>query len=136
MSLIDLEILKWRYFRTWHTNTANKAQYTSLSRYWMESGAFLSILPRQSGKTTAMIKMATDIIQSGEKACLFVLNRHIAEQIQGRNPLLKGHVFTNWYPPGVRSNYHCFIDEFMLNKQLDSILTNDWKSVTGLSSMR
>src|SRR5574342_1380688 len=75
MNIIDLELYRWQLHRLGAFNTLKlKPRSMGLSKltWWMEYGAFISILPRQSGKTEMLIRMAK-ILQEEKEPFIFVV---------------------------------------------------------------
>ena len=139
MNQTDLEIYRWKL----HNRFVNKSPPSPISsahEYWGEYGAFVSIMPRQSGKST-MIKRMIDILADDGESDVVVIavnNTHkaylvnnigIAEDIIGCADSY------DYGPVGSKGSCHLFVDEFMYigNVQYKNL---NWKTMTLVGSLR
>ena len=108
--------------------------------WWVEEGAFISMLPRQSGKTEMLIRMAK-IFQSEKEDFVFAVH-HSATKINilrrfpinsNKVEVITGAIAGNMFD-GMEniSDTHLLVDEYMyVNKNsLKAIISQDWKSIS------
>lgn len=117
-----------------------------LFSYWKEYAAFISVLPRQSGKSTMLKDMVHQFDSRNENHVIFVPNESIQKCLianvfpNGRNKikpvsfsridrLLQGIIY---------SDMHLLVDEFDMIERptLDSLLNRNWRSVSMVSTLR
>jgi hypothetical protein len=116
-----------------------------LADWWKECGAFISIMPRQIGKTEMLIKLTRHFENNNERYVVAVYN-----QIQKRNTECLGirpknvkvassHVSSTFMPTiSEISECNLLVDEFMcIDKEiLDDLLSYNWKTVTMVGTLR
>ena len=135
MNIIDLELYKWQMHRL-----------SSKPGDWLEYGAFISILPRQSGKTEMLIRMAK-ILQKENEDFLFVVSKKIYKdnilkrfQIDPKKieVLMTSTLIFNFKTIEKSNKINLLIDEFMTLEKiaLQSLLKMDWKSVSMVGGFR
>lgn len=150
MRLTDLELYRWKFHNDIYVHTTNKyrpGNYPLLNwfQYWIEHGAFVSILPRQSGKSQMIITIINH--NDGEKEDYRIicstrsgfprftkagLDRN--KMFEGRSVKKGFHLFQ-----GIKhEEINLFVDEFEhidMKNHLIHILNYPWKSVTMVSSL-
>lgn len=148
MKLTDLELYRWKYHHDIYMNIkrVQDARKTSQrpSLFWKEFGAFVSVLPRQVGKTT----MLQTIVNNLPESTPYII---VSPTSSMANSLMHNFKFpsANVYIvdrllkqlPGISigkvMNSYLLIDEFdyMRRGDLDNILNYYWKSVTMVSTL-
>jgi len=143
----DLELYRWK----WHNEVYLKFKRVQavrsqmlLSSYWKEYGAFVSVLPRQLGKTTMLGVIAKHLLQiEGHAVQIIVPTSHmklsVANKIQLPSNYIKSVVeFVGSNQSDLSSAKHLLVDEFDFidRMHLIMVLDNDWKSVTMVSTLR
>jgi len=133
MRLTDLELYRWKLHNKF-IKSKKHYNYMSWVAYWKEVGAFTSILPRQSGKTTMIAKMYNILISSGENAIIVsnsIDHLNINHGINYKDLYSIGTIESN-NPISCFSDCNILIDEFnfIFGLSLSSLLNNPWKSVT------
>ncbi|MFA5023366.1 MAG: hypothetical protein WC523_00215 [Patescibacteria group bacterium] len=117
--------------------------------YWTQVGAFVSTLPRQSGKTTMLSLLIEDFILKGEDYILVTHNLHMKNNIS-TNFLIPNNkicvvssdanelMFYMGYNKIITNGCHLLIDEYQLidNNVLMGVLNFDWKTVTMVGTVR
>lgn len=135
VSMIALEMFRWRYHRICVNTGPQSPRWVSMSCYWRERGAFISVLPRATGKTTMLSKMANRISKDGKRDNVVVITHDLDEARRFRN--LSGvpaHRVMAPYSSKIAhsTDMHLLIDEMFRipPDRLDFILNHRWKSVT------
>jgi hypothetical protein len=149
MKITDIELYRWK----WHNEVyihAVKKHHTSFigsDIYWREYGAFCSVLPRQSGKTSMLIQISRIFDEKKEIWLILTPNQGMADAIKQKYLLPKEKVFSASGPGFLNlirsvvtpfSDIHLLVDEFLFIKELGKLhlaLNNPWKSVTMVSSL-
>lgn len=146
MNYIDLELYRWK----WHNEVYLKYKRVqelkkncSKSLYWKEHGAFVSVLPRQIGKSKMLSKMV-DIFKSREEDyfCIVPSLNHISLATKYNVPCSKMASARAWivnkYGSGRPLHLHLLVDEFdYINKDdLMKLLDYDWNSVSMVSTLK
>ena len=145
MNLIDLELYKWQLHRMGAFNSLKlKSRSVGISKlaWWAEGGAFISMMPRQSGKTEMMIRMAK-IFQKENQEFLFVVPySDMKKDILRRFPINENKIEVlmtattafnfGRVPSREYKNTNLLIDEYnLLHKDaLKNLFNMDWKSVS------
>lgn len=141
MRLIDLELYKWKWFHNIHLKI-NQTCAENLIDRWKETDAFVSILPRRSGKTT-MVKMLEYQFKSNIEDYLIVV-----PSVTGMHRAIRCHNFDTKHILSVsqalidqgffRNNCNLIIDEFTSidEMNLDKLLDHNWKTVTMIGTLR
>jgi len=142
MRQTDLEMHRWCFHNFVKQNSHLSSNHLGWRMYWKEVGAFVSMLPRQSGKTTMIIRMIQHVVESEfPDYIVLVRDRSMANNMIQHNVLsnniltaLDGHNLAG----KDTSNTNLFVDEFMFipGSILNKILDRAWKSVTMVSSLR
>lgn len=143
MKQIDLELYRWG----WHNLTKPKydvKKYGSSLYYWREYGAFISVTPRQSGKTAMLGIIIKNILRNNKSDKIIVIVPSIS-MIVNFCKITKYNSNTVYSPSGFMNTTHkinfndtnLIIDDFYgINKlKLNIIINNMWKSVTMVSSL-
>lgn len=151
MRLTDLELYRWKFHNDIYIHTTKSHRppsgfYSSWCNYWREMGAFVSVLPRQSGKSTMIRTIVNSLGQNSES--LSGDYRIVSPSESMRRCLIvnlgldssKVCIVTNSTAlMGVNySDINLFIDEFMYvhHSYLNAVLDWPWKSVTMVSSLK
>ena len=146
MRQTDLELYRWK----WHNEVylqykrvQSARESLPLSSYWMEYGAFVSVLPRQTGKTT-MLGVIAQKLSTESFIQIIVSSDNMKQNFLAKTGLGKNYVCSieEWLS---RLSLQCaaeyshllvdefdFIDSFKLKK----VLNNEWKSVTMVSTLK
>lgn len=101
-------------------------------RNWLESDAFVSVLPRRHGKTTLLNSIKTDLLAAGENV---IVATSLPEQTFGYQPDKSKTVrlpFTTTLMGLSTTDAHLLIEEFTLlgAEELQELLSREWKSVS------
>lgn len=143
MRMSDLELYKWKLHNDVYTkmqSTNSFKQSMPLYMFWRDFGAFVSIAPRLSGKTTMLANLSKYFKLSGKNHILIVNSINDLQYMCGHFKISRDNV----YLPEPNSmhginynNTNLMIDEFMCidKKILNRILDNNWESVTLVSSL-
>lgn len=147
MHYTDLELYRWK----WHNEVYLKFKRVQavkyqlpLSSYWKEFGAFVSVLPRQIGKST-MIATMTRIFEGKEEpfivmvpnmrmALHFCTNQNVSYKNVGAD--------AEWVVSYAKSKLphitNLLIDEFdfISEDDMNKMLSYDWSSVSMASSLK
>jgi hypothetical protein len=140
---IDLELYRWRfhhdiYMKRKSSVISNSNNYCNKSycTYWKEIGAFVSVLPRQSGKSMMLTILAKEFAKNNENFIIVVSHDQMRRQFIS-NGISRENVVSIYYALDHMLNastvYHnLMIDEFNCIKRdkIDEILNRDWKTVT------
>lgn len=108
---------------------------TQLYTYWMEYGAFISIMPRQSGKTMMLERIAKNYLESGEK--VIIVTDWAKGKFSGMRKISSILLVNRC--SGIKFNeYNLIIDEFdfISRKCFIDILNYKWKTVTMAGSKK
>ncbi|KKN34731.1 hypothetical protein LCGC14_0790750 [marine sediment metagenome] len=146
MRLTDLELYRWK----WHNEVYLKYKRVQeaknqlpLSSYWKEYAAFISVLPRQVGKTTMLGVMAKDIAKESFIQIVvpteYMVNSFFTTTGLGRNYVCSVETWFSKRSLQLSSEYaHLLVDEFGFidGFKLRDMLNNDWKSVTMVSTLK
>jgi hypothetical protein len=132
MRLIDLELYKWEWFQL-ATKRATKEHLTC--KYWLESGAFISILPRQSGKTEMLLILADNFDNRNPKEKYFYcIPAHYNIKNARFEKIRKKCCFNGeqFYYGVNHKEYNLLIDDFVYfdRTYLSNVLEHNWKTVT------
>lgn len=134
MNQSDLEMFRHKVHNL--TRRKNTGISTDLFTYWMEYGAFISIMPRQSGKTFMLEKIAQNYLNKGEKVIVLSTNSNIRKNRFNGVPKF----YCKTYPSkGItHEEYNLIVDEFdfVSKSYLKDTLSHNWKSVTMASSKK
>lgn len=147
MKYIDLELNRWMYHNTVHVHTAYARSTSEYHSYWKEHGAFVSTLPRQVGKTEAIVKIAKTIMSKNcpkdfiGEVLVVVPALQYKSFLQARihpDKVKSAHNLEQELQGMNLSNTHLFIDEydFIPKTTLNNILDHPWKSVSMFSTLR
>lgn len=145
MRMIELELYKWQLHRIGALDTLKlKPRSIGLSKFswWMECGAFISMGPRQSGKTELLIRMAKILQKEGEEFLFVVPNNQIKLGILNRFPINSNKIevlqtattalnFLKLSSENIK-NINLLIDEYMMlhKDALKNLFKMDWKSIS------
>lgn len=130
MRQTDLELYRHKI----HNLTRKKPDFFVMlpCNYWLEYGAFVSILPRQCGKTEMLVTITKNYSKDGEKIAVY------CKQYDSRFAGILGAVELKGISlHGIcYHDYNLIIDEFdfINNEKLRNIIDHPWKSVTMVSS--
>lgn len=148
MKEVDLELYRWHWYQTRIQDIIKEFRDKGIDNrtFWSDHGTFMSVLPRQAGKTTMLIQMAK-ILQAKEEGFLIITpNRAMSDDISRRSPEI--------HPARIRSNpgamvsayhlgealdkKHLLIDEYQFfhEQALNSMLNEDWKSVSMVGTLK
>lgn len=149
MKEIDLELYRWQWYITRIKDIkANRKNHLGMRLFWAECGAFISTLPRQSGKSTILIKMAEILNNKKEKFIIVVpreyMKKHLIDIASNINPMYirsNPGAMISFYPQSMDDrpeNTHLLIDEYSyIHKQaLGRIMSEDWKSVSMIGTLK
>jgi len=146
MNITDLEMYRWRWHNDIFLQQKNikrlKENYLHCEQYWKEIGAFTSVLPRQSGKTTMIGKMIDFVATQSNKRNYVVFVSQLATvwhfckttglPTDGVKVSLSEFATEMTAP----ENYHLFVDEFLYAAELHELLRYYWASVTLVGSLK
>jgi len=141
-------LLKTKFYHHLNNRREDMRERMSLSEWWTECGAFVEILPRQVGKTTAIISLYNEL-KSGRidprfgKVTEFVkilcYSARVKENLIKRG-ISSDDVFVKQEEMvGLDyMNIHLFVDEYMFidKKIVDFIFDQEWKSLNLISSLK
>lgn len=153
MRHVDLELYRWKYHNDLYIHSVARWRpdaYPIMNwvSYWKEYGAFVSVLPRQSGKSDMLIKIYQELKRKeATDSVLLVCGHKQAIPRFIKDGISRKEIY---YPPGAQSLgrgfcktayrwTHLLIDEFDVidrKNHLIHILDCPWKSVTMVSSLR
>lgn len=152
MRQIDLELYRWRFHNDIYIHTTKRFRpdvYPMMPwyQYWKEHGAFVSVLPRQSGKSTMITILTKAIINKENGLCgdyRIICNfKQIVKTFVldfDRNKIHFGNSLRKGMFAGLRhSDIHLMVDEFDyidMKNHLIHALDYPWKSVTMVSSLK
>ena len=150
MKEIDLELFRWNWYKLRIKDIkANRNAALGLRTFWSEYGVFVSTLPRQSGKTSTIIKMAQMLQDEGQNFLIIVPNEMMKQhliRVLGSSSISKKirsnpGAMTSFYHRAEDDrpeNTHLFIDEYELihNQAMGWIMGEDWKSITMLGTYK
>ena len=149
MKETDLELFRWNWYRLRIRDIkANRNAALGLRTFWSEYGVFVSTLPRQSGKSEMIIKMAEALENNGEAFLIIVLNENMKRHLSGMAPnIYPGKIRTNpgammsFYRLGADSrpeDTHILIDEYehLHNQAMGWIMNENWKSISLIGSYK
>jgi hypothetical protein len=146
MRQTDLELYRWKFHNDIYMKYKRVQEAKSqmpLFSYWKQEAAFISVLPRQSGKTHMLSDIIMEFDCRKEDYIIFVPSDSIRMVISNnfrikRNQIIiatndVSRIFTI-----VPSKTHMLVDEFDLIERttLNNILNYDWRSVTMVSTLR
>lgn len=139
----DLELHRWK----WHnlqlkSRKKNHLFNMSCCAFWRELGAFISVMPRQSGKSTMLMRMVSILSDVSEDQSNFLFVVPTANQKRLADALFYPYTVHTAFDHNIliRRNFkncHLMVDEFAHIKRadLDKWLDYNWRSVTMVSSI-
>ena len=150
MKEIDLELYRWNWYKLRIKDIkANRNVALRLRTFWSEYGVFVSTLPRQSGKSSMIIKMAEILRKEGEAFVIIVPNEQMKDNLSGMAPNIPsalirsnpGASVTAYGIPYIHigmENVHLLIDEYQIfhEQALSRMLDEDWKSVSMTGTLK
>lgn len=146
MKQVDLELYRWKFHNTVYAPSVAKHKYhCGLSMWWREYGAFVSVLPRQSGKTTRFIKtIADDFEKKDEHYMIFTHNRGAAKSLHHLTGISERKItpissmYNDCFNGIMTGEVNLLIDEFMSidDVRRNMLLDHEWKSVTMISTLK
>ena len=165
MRYIDLELHRWQW--QWHNEVYLQAKRIKdasktmpLPLYWKEYGAFVSVIPRQLGKTTMIGEIINYLSQSVllhnkydindedfimDDVLVVVPTRRMINFVVSKIGIPRRCVCSIngfcWYrnvKDTKNPQKHLFVDEFDFidRKDISHLLDWNWKSVTMVSSLK
>jgi len=151
MRLTDLELYRWKFHHDVYIHTTNKyrpGNYPSSTwyMYWKEYGAFVSVLPRQVGKTRMIETLLNHVIGEQEDYRIICAQRVVRLGFCQRGFSKNKVLDAKWITKGANhkltnidhQDINLFVDEFEYidtKNHLCHILNYPWKSVTMVSSL-
>lgn len=141
VSAITLEMFRWK----WHRICVNHGpSWPITATYWRERGAFISVLPRSSGKTKMLIKMIDKMSRSGKEDSVYVVTHSFdaAKLFKHKCPSLPSYrIDPQHYMrfDGLNVlNTHLVVDElfYLDDHNMRTLLSMQWKSVTMAGTYR
>ena len=145
MRQADLEMYRWKIHNLTKPKKNKRHSGCSWRMYWSECGAFVSILPRQSGKTEMIFKMAKSIVNKETREDYLIVLRSSSFRSNMRYCIDKiGVDYKKVITLGASlslincSNINLFVDEFdfLDERDLRALIDRPWKSVTMISTIR
>jgi len=154
MRLTDLELYRWKFHHDIYIHTTNKYRPGNSSfgpmnwvQYWKEFGAFVSVLPRQSGKTEMLLTLIHHFDDEEEDYRVIYPLDNMGTMLRQRGvnkyKMIPAKTVTNKTCHMLLGIQHevinLFVDEFdYIDKKnhLCHILDYPWKSVTMVSSLK
>lgn len=153
MRLTDLELYRWRFHNDMYIHTVSQHRpdnypMMTWSQYWKEYGAFVSVLPRQSGKSQMLVLLAKSITNkenelSGDYLIVCDFREAKTSFIQAGldwKKILNAKSIGRGSLSGIQhSGIHLMIDEFDFickKNHLIHVLNHPWKSVTMVSTLK
>jgi len=142
MNYMDLELYRWKYHHDIYLPSIKK--YTSaIDIWWQEYGAFVSTVPRQSGKTNMLGKLAYIFDSRNEYFMVVVPTQKYVKAFVNRTGVDRMRVTaaTSMYDrcfDGIRTrDIHLLIDEYQRvdKPAIRELLNHDWKTVTMAGTM-
>lgn len=144
MNIVDLELYKWQLHRLGAFGIPKlKPRNMGISKFswWMEYGAFISMLPRQSGKTEMLIRMAKMFQTEGQNFLFVVPNATMRNEILRRFSIDPKHIevvmtatlsFNFKYMDTRPQHTNLLVDEYTLlhNDAIKGLFKMDWKSIS------
>lgn len=146
MRLTDLELYRWK----WHNEVYLQFKRVQAARrslpllsYWKEYGAFISMLPRQVGKTTMLGEIAKKLSEESFIQ-IVVPTEKMAQNFSVKTGLGTNYVCTinTWLSRlslQLSTEYaHLIVDEFNFieKNKLDALLDRKWTSVSMASTLK
>ncbi len=148
MNIVDLELYRWQLHR-FKSHTVVKLKTRTFSHQgWWENFAFVSMLPRQSGKTEMIIRMAKILNEQGEDFIIVVPNEQFKKNILGRshidNSLIEviptASAALNFYFKNINdhSKVNLLVDEYQLlhKDALKGLFRYNWSSVSVVGGLK
>jgi hypothetical protein len=155
MRYIDIELYRWKFHhdiymkrkdpRFYKQNKSFTNSNVRMQYYWKELGAFISIIPRGSGKSTMLTILAKEFEKNKEKFIIVTpdaqMKGHmISMGIQNKNVISARSYDESTIIRTIGSSpifCNLMIDEFNLlpKATLDDILGYNWKTVTMVGSL-
>jgi hypothetical protein len=143
MNIIDLELYRWSLVMLIDHSSAYKT-YPGTSPwwriYWQEYGAFVCTLPRRSGKTTMLKKMADHFRKNGEEYAIFIPRLGMASSMVQMG--FDIHKIHSGIARGLEYNkINLLVDEYQefssahVSDELKNALTYGWKSVSMVGTL-
>lgn len=148
MNQVDLELYRWKFHNTVYAPSIAKRKYRhsiGMSSWWREYGAFVSVLPRQSGKSTRFIKtLVNDFERTGEDYMIVVPKQGMAKslahmtRINAQKITAIGSMYEHCFDGIATREVNLLIDEFMFIDDIrrNMLLDHDWKSVTMIGTLK
>jgi len=146
MNAINLELYRWKMHRIKVGSFKSNIGYPR-SNWWMEEGAFVSVMPRQSGKTELLIRMAKMLQKEKEDFMFIVRSENAKNNILNRfpiNPKLIEVVLTATLAFNFKgivesvNHINLLVDEYtFINENAMRELTRmDWKSISMVGGLK
>jgi hypothetical protein len=145
MRYIDIEMYKWKWHHDVYLINKQKFPYFSWNGYWLEGAAFVSIMPRRTGKTQMIIMLTQHMEKKLENYRVVCQNIMTKEGLARRGVDIHrieicSRFGTNDNPfRGINhKDTNLLIDEFThISKKnhLLHILDFPWKTVTMVGSL-
>lgn len=145
MRLTDLELLRWKLFHDEYIKqpyvVAEKAQEQgrTLTSYWKHIGAFVSTLPRQVGKTTMLGELVNRFVKEKESYIIIVPSHSMKKALIKNHGFNEKHCVSSQDFQGISvRECNLLIDEYTIfsERDLDTILSYNWKTVTMVGTLR
>lgn len=150
MELIDLEIYKWKWFHDVHMNTKHiktQRQMAASNKafgyrfFWKELGAFVSTLPRQSGKTKMLQKLINGFNEEKTPYIVVVpsitMKDHLIRRGINKNNIYSSSNIDHINGRIVPQDTHLLVDEYChFGQSLEILLCHPWKTVTMVGTLR
>ena len=140
----DLELYRWKVHHVTNFHCGRKNNL-SMRQWWKEYGAFISVLPRQSGKTSMLKTLINSFSENGEQYMVLVGPNSMRDHLVRNHNIPKEKIITSHayisklaHKPGRSEDQdvNLLIDEFMFisSSTINTILDSEWKTVTMVSS--
>lgn len=142
MRQTDLEIYRWQVHNNFGLRPVSNTGHINRA-HWKEHGAFVSVLPRQSGKSIMLGKMFDIRRKQEEDALVITRTTQDAKDFSNKTGIHISNIQTVdrvllLYWGKYIADTHIFIDEFMhMDKStLEQLLDWRWKSVTMVGTLK
>lgn len=140
----DLELYRWKYHHDIYLPSikSQKQRCNSYYQWWHEYGAFISMLPRQVGKTNMLISLANNFSESGEDYLFVAHNNRRAEGIKQQCGLVHvvgpGGIYEGCFNGILTTKVNLLVDEYnSIEKHIMiELLDRNWNTVSMAGTLR
>lgn len=144
MKHTDLEMYRWKFHHDVYLPSIKslKQRRHSCYQWWYEYGAFVSMLPRQVGKTNMLVALVNNFNESGEHYLFVAHDNRRAEDIRQKHGLTHvvgpGGVYEGCFDGVLTANINLLIDEYNLIEKhvIIELLDRDWNTVSMAGTLR